>query len=85
MPEGHEEDEPSVLGAGCGLPSIPTKAEAEAIWRAAYVARMVERGIDIEDAQACCRAGDVVLSEDPADVADAELDYWASDDSEAHA
>lgn len=73
------EDEPSVMGAGAYPSPMPTRAEVEAVWRAAYVARMVERGIHIEDAQACCNACDVVLSDDPSEAADAELGYWESD------
>jgi hypothetical protein len=74
------DDEPSVMGAGCGLPSMPTQAEVEAVWRAAYVARMVERGVHVNDATACCDAGPAVLSDDPAEAADAELEYWESDE-----
>ena len=77
-----ENDELSVMGAGDGLPSLPTRAEAEAVWRAAYVARMCARGIPLEDAQACCAASDVDLSDDPADAADAELSYWETDEPE---
>ena len=72
------DDEPSVMGAGCAQP-MPTQAEAEAVWRAAYIARMVERGVDAQDALACCNAGDVDLSEDPAGAADAELECWEDD------
>lgn len=75
------DDEPSVMGAGDGLQPMPTQAEAEAVWRAAYVARMVERGIHVQDAQACCDAGDAVLTDDPVDAADAELEYWQTDES----
>lgn len=74
-----EDDEPSVMGAGGGLSPMPTKADAEAAWRVLYVARMVERGIHLDDAQACCNAGDVDLSVNPADAADDELEYWAND------
>jgi hypothetical protein len=42
---------------------------------------MIERGINREDAQACCDAGDVDLSADPADAADDELQYWAADEA----
>jgi hypothetical protein len=77
-----ERDEPSVMGAGGGLSPMPSRAEAEAIWRRLYVDRMVERGVDRESAQACCDAGDVDLSANPADAADDELSYWAADDSE---
>jgi hypothetical protein len=75
------DDELSVIGAGGFPPPMPTQADAEAVWRAAYVARMVERGIHREDAQACCDAGDVDLSQNPADAADDELSYWDSDES----
>lgn len=73
-------DEPSVIGAGCGLSPVPSQAEAEAIWRRLYVDRMVERGVDREDAQACCDAGDADLTVSPTDAADDELQYWADDE-----
>lgn len=75
------DDEPSVIGAGDGPSPMPLRSEAETVWRQAYVARMVERGIDLESAQACCDAGDADLSSDPADAADDELAVWAADDS----
>lgn len=74
------DDEPSIMGAGHLPIPIPTRAEAEAVWREAYVNRMVERGIDREDAQACCDAGDVDLSESPEDAADDQLAYWDADE-----
>lgn len=76
------DDSPSIIGAGCGSAPMPTKAEAEAIWRRRYVDRMVERGVDRADAQACCDAGDVDLSISPADAADDELQYWENDEGE---
>lgn len=78
-PEAQEDDEPGVLGGGCGLTPVPSRAEAEAVWRQVYVDRMVARGVDREDAQACSDAGDVDLTVDPADAADDELLYWGSD------
>lgn len=87
-PDGRAEtdcdEEPSVMGAGCGCSPIPTKAEAEAVWRTAYIARMCERGIEINDARACCNAGPAILSDGPKEAADAELEYWASDGESAH-
>jgi len=62
---------------------MPTRADAEVAWRTAYVARMVARGIHVDDATACCEAGDVDLSEDPAEAADAELEHWGNDGDEA--
>ena len=78
-----DDGEPSVMGAGCGPSPMPLRSEAEAVWRQAYVDRMTERGIDRNDAQACCDAGDVDLSVTPADAADDELQYWADDAGEA--
>lgn len=76
------DEEPSVMGAGDGIGPMPTKADAEAAWRDLYVARMVERGVNVDDARACCNAGDVDLSANPADAADDELSYWESDDGD---
>ena len=74
-------DELSVLGAGDGVAPMPTREEAEAAWRKAFAARMVEVGaLDQESADACAAAGDVDLSEDPAVAADAEMEYWDSDE-----
>lgn len=73
------DDDPSVMGAGGGLSPMPSRSEAEAVWRRAYVDRMVERGIDRKSAQACCDAGDADLSSNPADAADDELQYWTDD------
>lgn len=76
------EDEPSVMGAGGGPSPMPLRSEAEAVWRRAYIDRMVERGVDRESAQACCDADGVFLSLDPVDTADDCLSYWSDDDSE---
>lgn len=75
------DDEPSVMGAGDGPAPMPLRSEAETVWRLAYVDRMVECGVDREDAQACADAGDVDLSASPSDAADDELQYWADDES----
>lgn len=71
-------DEPPAMGAGCGNPPMPTPKEE---WMAKYVQRMVESGIDAEDAWACCRAGedDHDYTDDPRDAADDEMSYWADD------
>lgn len=74
-----QDNEPSVMGAGCGPAPMPSRSEAETVWRRLYVERMVERGIDRADAEACCAAGDVDLSVSPADAADDELQYWEDD------
>lgn len=82
MRHDDEVDEPSVMGAGGGPSPMPLRAEAEAIWRRLYVDRMVACGVDREDAQACCDAGDADLSVNPADAADDQLQYWADDDGQ---
>lgn len=73
-------DEPSVMGGGAVPSPMPTKTDAEIAWRRAYVDRMVQRGVAREDAQAACDAGQVDLSEDPANAADDELSYWDADE-----
>lgn len=75
------DDEPPVMGVGDGLPPMPTIEEAHAAWRRAFAARLVERGaLDHESADACAAAGDVDLSENPADAADDEMSYWDADE-----
>lgn len=71
------DEEPPVIGGG-QIAKAPMPTEQDA-WMAAYVARMVERGIDAEDAWACCRAGEHDFTDDPADAADEEMTYWDDD------
>lgn len=74
----NNDDSPAVIGAV--LDPMPTKAEAEAIWREAYAARLVERDLlDWDSARACAAAGDVDLSANPADAADSDVEYWDAD------
>ena len=74
-----DDDSPSVIGGGAADSTMPTRADAEEAWRRLYIERMIERGVEREDAQACCIAGDVDLSVDPRDAADDELQYWTED------
>jgi hypothetical protein len=39
------DEEPSVIGAGCGVASMPTDAEHKAVFRSAFVAAFVEMGV----------------------------------------
>ena len=78
-----DDDGPAVIG---GSPApMPTQAEAEQAWRRAFIARMVERGVDVEDATACCEANSFnspfgwELLEDPAHAADDEIACWDSE------
>lgn len=75
-----DDDEPSVIGAGCGPSPMPSRVDAEAAWRRLYVERMVERGIDPDDAHACVESCQVDLSVNPCDAADDELQYWEADE-----
>lgn len=73
-------EEPSVLGAGCGTAPMPTEADRREAYKRLYVARMVERGIDSQDASDCFDAGDVDYDINPEDAADDELSYWDADE-----
>jgi hypothetical protein len=70
------DDDLSVIGGASHPSPIPEQSEAEAIWRRAYVDYMVKHGVDREDAQACCDAGEVDLSETPEDAAEGEMQCW---------
>ncbi len=74
-----KDDSPTVISADV-LGPMPTRADAEAVWRKMFADRMVARGIDREDADACAAAGSVDLSESPEDAADAELECWDADE-----
>lgn len=74
------DDEPPVIGCAAFPSPMPTLAEAEAAWRDAFIARMVERGIDRTDAEAYCEVVDVDFAESPSDAADDHLQYWSSDE-----
>jgi hypothetical protein len=75
-----ENDEPSVLGAGCGVAPMPTEDERKAAWRAIYIATMVKHaGLTEQEATDCCDAGDCDLTDDPEQAALSELSYWDDD------
>lgn len=76
-------DDPSVLGAGCGVTPLPTKEQAEKVWREAFAARLVFLGVDCESAAACANANGADLSVNPSDAADYEISYWDNDEGEA--
>lgn len=76
------DDEPSVMGAGCGLAPMPTDAERREAYKHLYVARMVAvSGITQEAAAENFEAGADSLDYDipPEDAADAEMEYWTDD------
>ncbi len=76
LPLPRDDVEPPVLGAGEPFAFDPIQ-----VWRDAYVARMVERGIDEADALACLNgAGSVYdYTDNPIDVADDEMACWDDD------
>jgi hypothetical protein len=74
------DDEPSVMGAGAAMPPMPTEADRLEAYKRLYVARMVARGLNQEEAAACFDAGDVDYDTSPEDAADDELSYWDNDE-----
>jgi hypothetical protein len=77
---GMSDEELSVMGAGSGLPPMPTEADRREAYKRLYVSRMVARGIDQEDAEASFDAGEVDYDVDPESAADDELSYWDADE-----
>jgi hypothetical protein len=57
---------------------MPTAKEE---WMAKYVLRMMEQGVESDDAWAMCRAGesDHDYDSDPMEAADDEMSYWEDD------
>lgn len=74
------DDEPSLMGAGAGLPPMPTEADRREAYKQLYVARMVSRGINSQDASDCFDAGEVDYDTDPQTAADDEMSYWDNDE-----
>lgn len=75
-------DEPSVLGAGCGLAPMPTEADCKAAWRAIYMATMMKHaGLDEIDAKGCYDAGsgDYDFNDDPEKAALEDMEYWSNE------
>lgn len=73
-----QDDEPPVIGAGCGLAPLPTERER---WMAAYVARMVELGIEPDDAWWLCQSASDHLNyeSDPRIAAEEDMVIWEDD------
>lgn len=80
-----EQDEPGVLGAGGGLPPMPTQQDREQAWRSLYVARIVAiAGVSEEAATATFKACGLGpdgydIEDDPEQCADDEMSYWDDD------
>lgn len=72
------DESPSVIGTD--LAPMPIEADRRDAYKRLYVARMVTRGIDREDAESCFEAGDVDYDTDPETAADDELSYWDNDE-----
>jgi len=74
---------PDVIGSD--LAPMPTADDRKGAWRRLYIARMVSRGVDVEDAMANFEAvgfdgpHGFDLSESPEDTADAEMEYWCDE------
>lgn len=74
--------EPPVIGAGDGLPAMPTEAEHRAAWRAEFIRHCV--AIDIMDEAAAADyfeagADDWDYTETPADAIADDMEYWDDD------
>ena len=74
-----DDDSPSVIGADFHRP-MPTEADRREAYKRLYVGRMVARGVDQEDAEACFEAGEIDYDTNPEDAADDELSYWDNDE-----
>lgn len=72
----NETDEPSVMGAGCGLSPMPTADDRKAAWRAIYMATLMKHaGLDEIAAKDCYDAGsdDYDFTDDPEQAALEEI------------
>lgn len=76
------DNEPSVLGAGCGPAPMPIEEDRRRAWRNLYVAKFVAIGLDAETAQEWFDDlnWDDVKDEDPEAMADDEMEYWTDDE-----
>jgi hypothetical protein len=62
---------------------VATVVTHEEMWRAVYIAQMVNRGVDRAYAEAVCEAGEHDYTDDPCEAADEEISHWADDGDEA--
>lgn len=74
-------EEPSVIGAGCGVAPMPTEEDRKAAWKALYVAEFVKVGLDAETAASWFDEldWDEVKDQAPEDLAADEMEYWTDD------
>lgn len=68
------EDSPDVIGPT--KHPMPTKEEQ---WLAKYAARMVEAGLDVEDAFMFARNGENDYDSDPVEAAESDMECWTDD------
>lgn len=57
-------------------PPMPTKEDE---WLAKYAARMMEAGLDADDAFMFARMGDNDYDSDPVEAAESEMECWTDD------
>lgn len=76
------DDEPPVIGAGCGLAQMPTQADRRAAWGSEFVRVAVELGVlEKEHAEELFKAGESDWDYDmtPEEALHEELSYWDND------
>jgi hypothetical protein len=73
-----EDESPSVLGAGCGKPPMPTEADRKEAFLLLWIERFVELGVPEHVARAEFDAApwDDIKDMDPALAADTAMEVW---------
>lgn len=80
-----QDDEPAVLGCGCGIGAMPTDAERREVWGRVFVRHAVDSGVlEKEHAEELFKAGadEWDYSMTPADALAEEISYWDNDGEE---
>ena len=75
------DDEPSVLGGGCGIAPMPTEADFKAAYRRAWIARFAYYGVPewIAVSEIDGANWDDIKIEKPEDAANAAMEVWDAD------
>lgn len=72
-----EDDEPSVIGAGCGLAPMPTQEDFRAAHKAEYIRLFVDVGLDPKTPEAWHdEQWEDIKDMTPQEAFNAEVEYW---------
>jgi hypothetical protein len=72
-----DDESPSVLGAGCGLPPMPTQEDFRAAHKSEYVRLFVEVGVPAETAAGWHDEGwEGLKDRTPQECFDDETEHW---------